>query len=83
MIVELGARIKLVRDVGRLPLFIARAGSTGTIVHQADGVIHAKMDEKLSNCEKSSNAIVWNNLDEFKDDVVCQVPPGFSGDVGV
>ena len=80
MIVKLGARIKLVRDVGRFPFFIARAGSTGTIVHQADGVVHV---EKLPNCEKWSNEIVWNNLDEFKDDVVNQAPPGFSGDVGV
>ena len=82
MTAMLGARIKLLRDVNRL-FFVARAGLTGTIVYSAEGMVRVKMDETLNKCEKWNNEIVWNNLDEFKDEVECQVPPGFSGDVGV
>lgn len=67
-----GDRVRLRRDVERYPIFIAKAGSFGTILSIDDQSAIVKMDDPLENGEDWNNSIYWEaeyTRHEFVDDV--------------
>lgn len=58
-------RVRLKRDVDRLPHFVARAGLTGTLTELTSRNAFVKMDEVLDGAEDWDNSIMWIN--DFND----------------
>jgi hypothetical protein len=56
-----GSRVRLTQDVDRYPHFVARAGSTGTVVDLGDPqiVLAVRLDEPLAGAEEWHNEVHW------------------------
>ena len=57
---SVGARVVLTEDVERYPDFIARAGSTGTVVESEPDSVSVRLDERLLGAEEWGNCVIWD-----------------------
>jgi hypothetical protein len=62
-----GYRFKLVREVDRLPQFIAPAGLTGTVIMVVFG-IWAKTDQRIPGSANCDNMLHWYSRADFLED---------------
>lgn len=59
MSLELGRRVRLLRNVERYPHFIADAGLVGVVSHVDDDVLAVRLEEPLAGAEAWDNEVHW------------------------
>lgn len=56
---QVGSRVRLVRDVERYPHFVADEGRTGMVTRLDDDLIAVQLDDPLEGAEEWSNEVRW------------------------
>lgn len=76
---QIGTKVCLARDVDRYPYFVAKAGSTGTVISvSADSEaflsprLVVRMDEPITGAEEWDNEVHWYDYDE-RDDIAADL----------